>query len=173
MTEYTYRLVTSDDPTLAYAAYEQLKDDDSLKFYDYEFGKALSPERFVAHNVSRYSVFLAGFVNGAYAGFMTLRPISPVSRCALIGVAGFRRWYKQAIPLSQGAFAFCYANLNVDSMIAHVVRTNYHITRLCRACGFAKLAEAPGMYFDYETDKYTSGYILLSTPQLLRAAMEV
>lgn len=172
MPEYSFQLVTSSNPVLAYVAYERLKADGSLGFFEYG-----SPEsngiQFVRRHVSEASYFLAGFVDEAFAGFMTLRPWSSSSRCAYIGVAAFRRWYDQAVPLSQNAFAYCYEHLNVSSMIAHVVRTNFHVMRLCRACGFARIGSAPGMYYDAEHDRYESGHILLSTPYLLRAAMEV
>lgn len=103
---------------------------------------------------------LAGYVGGELAGFMTVWPYRPVTRCAEVGLCAFRRHFRQAARLCAGALVWAFDNLDARTLLGHVPAPNRHILRMLDAVGFSRLCLIPGLTFYERKGTFVDGWLV-------------
>ena len=160
--EMTYKQLIR--PEQYAAVYRHLADEDLLwaLFWDVDPDQ-WSVDFFVRMMDRDDRYVLAGYIDGEFAGLMTLLGL-PRSRCAEIGLTALRPYFRQAVPLCLGALRLACDKLDVASFYGVVPAPNRHILRMLGAVGFHEMGRVPGMCWYTRKQAFVPGVLVMATP---------
>ena len=147
------------------AVYRYLADEDLLwvLFWDVDPDQ-WSVDLFVRMLDREDRYVLAGYIDGQFAGLMTLMPTLPRSRCVEIGLTALRPYFRQAAPLCLGALKLACETLDVASFLGRVPAPNRHILHMLGAVGFREIGRVPGMCWYTRKQEFVPGVLVMATP---------
>lgn len=152
--------------------YQRLADEDLLWAIWWDVDPDQWSVELFVHMMDRADRYvLAGYIDGQFAGLMTLLGL-PRSRCAEIGLTALRPYFRQAAPLCLGALKLACETLDVASFLGRVPEPNRHILRMLGAVGFHEIGRVPGMCWYTRKQAFVPGVLVMATPSSINQVIQ-